>query len=168
LRASGGIQYWNYSFSAFQSNLTTWESWFACGNSSEAADLILDFISASGAKITTIKFEYVHVNGAVPSSSYQVKLSFDTPSGWVQLSSDSPSGYLYNGWYKLRIEKMVGNTLQYTLEQKGHGSVDIKTGQSLGAQILNLAHVKWYSTKEPVVCPIIFWDEHTVHLQRIV
>jgi uncharacterized repeat protein (TIGR01451 family) len=172
LRASGGTQYWNYSFSKFQSDVTSWESWFACGNSSEAADLILDLLSTTGAIITTLKFEYVYVSGTPLSSSYQVKLSFLTPSGWVRLSSDQPNGYLYNRlnnpWYKISIGKTEGNTLQYSLERKGHGVVDTQTGQSLNAQLSNLGRVRWYSTKEPVVCPIIFWDEHTVHLLRII
>lgn len=167
LRASGGTQYWNYSFAAFHSNLTAWESWFACGNSSEAADLNLVFTSASGAEITKIKFEHVYVSGVPLSSSYQVKLSYNTPSGWVQLSSGNPLGYLYNGWYKLRIEKTEGDTLSYTLERAGHGLMDAKTGQTLGSPLSSLAHIKWYSTKEPVVCPIFFWDEHTVDLLPI-
>jgi uncharacterized repeat protein (TIGR01451 family) len=167
LRASGGTQYWNYSFAAFHSNLTAWESWFACGNSSEAADLNLVFTSASGAVITKIKFEHVYVSDVPLSSSYQVKLSVNTPSGWEQLSSDNPLGYLYNGWYKLRIEKTEGDTLRYTLERAGHGVVDAKTGQVLGTPLVNLVHIKWYSTKEPVVCPIFFWDEHAVDLLPI-
>jgi uncharacterized repeat protein (TIGR01451 family) len=168
LRASAQTQYWNYSLLLFQSNLTSWESWFACGNSSEAADLIVDFFSASGAKITSLKFEYVHVSGVPLSCAYQVKLSFATPSGWVQLSSGCLNGYLFNGWYKITIGKVDGNTLRYTLERNGHGSVDSETGQSLNAQLANLAQVRWYSTKEPTVCPIIFWDEHTIHLLRII
>jgi len=167
LRASGGIQYWNYSFSVFNSNLTSWESWFACGNSSEPADLYMNFKTASGTEITQIKFEYMYVGGVMLSSSYQVKLSYRTPSGWVQLSSDYPNGYLYNGWYKLRIEKIEGNNLQYTLERAGRGPVDIKTGQVLVASLSSLAHIEWYSTREPVVCPIFFWDEHTVYLLPI-
>jgi hypothetical protein len=168
LRASGGTQYWNYTLSVFQSNLTSWESWFACGNSSEAADLIVDFFSASGAKITSLKFEYVYVSGVPLSSAYQVKLSFATPSGWKQLSSDHSNGYLYNGWYKVRIVKVDGTTMQYTLERNGYGNVGTETGQSLNAQLANLAQVRWYSTREPTVCPIIFWDEHTIHLLRII
>jgi hypothetical protein len=38
LRSTSTIQYWNYSFSMFNSEITSWETWFACGNSSEPAD----------------------------------------------------------------------------------------------------------------------------------
>ena len=42
--------------------------WFACGNSSEPADLYLNFTTASGNDITKIKFDYVFVDD-VPQSS---------------------------------------------------------------------------------------------------
>jgi uncharacterized repeat protein (TIGR01451 family) len=167
LRASGGIQYWNYSFAIFQCNPIAWECWFACGDSSEYADLNLTFKTSSGAEITKINFKYVHVDNAFFSSSYQIQLSYHTPTGWVQLFSTDPNGYLRNGWYKLRIEKAVDNTLTYSLEEKGRGVVDTSTDPVVSAPLSNLARVEWRSTQEPVVCPIFFWDEHTVELLPI-
>jgi uncharacterized repeat protein (TIGR01451 family) len=166
LRASGGTQYWNYSFTAFQSNPTAWESWFYCGDNSEYSDLNLTLRTASGAEITKINFKYMFVSGTPISSSYKVKLSYQTQSGWIQLSSDYPNGYLYNGWYKLRIATSGGNTLSYSLEEKS-GHVNTSTGQTIAAPFSNLARVEWQSTREPVVCPIFFWDEHTVDLTPI-
>jgi uncharacterized repeat protein (TIGR01451 family) len=167
LRSTSTIQYWNYSFSMFNSKITSWEVWFACGNSSEAADLILDFKTSSGNDITKIKFDYVYVSGALQSSCYQVKMSIKTPSGWVQLDSDYANGYLYNGWYKLRIEKNGDAAMNYSLSRSGGGVTDFVTGQGLGSSFSNLARVEWYSTYNPVVSPIIFWDEHTVSLISI-
>jgi uncharacterized repeat protein (TIGR01451 family) len=165
LRSLNPIQYWNYSFSSFNSHIISWEVWFACGNSSEAADLYLDFKTSSGGGITKIKFDYVHVDNTPISSAYQVKLSYNTPTGWVQLHSSHPNGYLYNGWYKLRIETNGGNTMNYSLIQKNVGITDFVACQpGLGSPFSNLTSVQWYSTRHPVVCPIVFFDEHTVSL----
>jgi uncharacterized repeat protein (TIGR01451 family) len=167
LRSTSTIQYWNYSFSMFNSEITSWETWFACGNSSEPADLCADFKTTSGNDITKIKFDYVYVSGALHSSCYQVKMSINTPSGWVQLHSDYANGYLYNGWYKLRIEKNGDAAMNYSLLRSGGGVTDFVTGQGLGSSFSNLARVEWYSTRNPVVSPIVFWDEHTVSLISI-
>jgi uncharacterized repeat protein (TIGR01451 family) len=167
LRSVTPKQYWNYSFSIFNSEITSWEAWFACGNSSEPADLCADFNTTSGNPITKIKLEYVYVAGALLSSCYQVKLYYKTPTGWVQLPSEYPNGYLYNGWYKLRIEKNGDAAMNYSLYRSGGGAIDPMTGLSLGPSFSNLARVEWYSTKNPVVSPIVFWDEHTVSLISI-
>jgi len=170
LRASGGIQYWNYSFSMFNSHIVSWEVWFACGNSSEAADLCLDFKTMSGSMIAKIKLDYVHVDNTSLSSAYQAKLSYDIPTGWVQLNSSHPHGYLYNGWwYKLRIEKNGDTAMNYSLSQSRKGVdaivTDFNIGQpGLGSPFSSLTRVEWYSTRNPVVCPIVFFDEHTISL----
>jgi uncharacterized repeat protein (TIGR01451 family) len=161
LRSDAPLQYWNYSFSMFNREIHTWEVWFACGNSSEAANLNLDFKTSNGNDITKIKFEYVYVSGALQSSCYQVKMSVKIPSGWIPLHS----GYLYNGWYKLRIEKNGDASMNYSLSGSGI-SVSVPI-QGLGSSFSNLARVEWYSTRDPVVSPIIFWDEHTVNLVSI-
>jgi uncharacterized repeat protein (TIGR01451 family) len=168
LRSTSPIQYWNYSFSMFNSEITSWETWFACGNSSESADLCADFKTTSGNDIAQIKLDYIYVDDAPHSSCYQVKMSIKTPSGWVQLHSDYANGYLYNGWYKLRIEKNGDAAMNYSLSRPGGvGMTDFVTGQGLGSSFSNLARVEWYSTRNPVVSPIVFWDEHTVSLVSI-
>lgn len=167
LRFGTPIQYWNYSFSVFNSKITSWETWFTCGNSSEPADLCADFKTTSGNDITKIKLDYVYVDDAPRSSCYQVKMSIKTPSGWVQLHSDYANGYLYNGWYKLRIEKNGDAAMNYSLSRSGVGMTDFVTGQGLGSSFSDLARVEWYSTRNPVVSPIVFWDEHTVSLISI-
>jgi uncharacterized repeat protein (TIGR01451 family) len=167
LRSVTPVQYWNYSFSIFNSEVTSWETWFTCGNSSEPADLCADFKTTIGNDITKIKLEYVAVDGAPLSSCYQVKLSYKTPTGWVQLHSDYTNGYLYNGWYKLRIEKNGEAAMNYSLSRSGVGVTDFMTGQGLGSSFSDLARVEWCSTKNPVVSPIVFWDEHTVSLISI-
>ena len=167
LRNSTGTQYWNYSLSAFNSELVSWEVWFACGNNSEAANLSLDFKNAGGSTLAQLKFEYVYVPSAPFTSCYAVKLSYKTPSTWVQLSSDYPNGYLYNGWYKLRIEKNGDTRANYSLSRAG-AVTDVDTNQLLGGSSLSdLAGVAWYSTREPVVCPLFFWDEHTIEMLPI-
>jgi uncharacterized repeat protein (TIGR01451 family) len=166
LRCTSTIQYWNYSFSLFNSEITAWESWFACGNGSEPADLYIVFKTASGMNITIVKLDYVYVSGAPLSACYQVKLSVKTPGGWMQVDSCYTNGYLYNGWYKLRIEKNGETAMNYSLSTAGLGT-DTFNAQSLGPSFSDLARVEWYSTYCPVVSPIVFWDEHTVSLVTI-
>jgi uncharacterized repeat protein (TIGR01451 family) len=166
LRALTPIQYWNYSFSIFNCELMSWEVYFACGNISEPADLYADFKTSNGNIITQIKLEYVHVNDVPLSSCYQVKLSYKAPAGWVQLSSDYTNGYLYNGWYKLRIERNGDTAMNYSLTRAGV-ETQFSTSPSLGPSFSDLSRVEWYSTQRPVVSPIIFWDEHTVSLISI-
>jgi uncharacterized repeat protein (TIGR01451 family) len=163
LRASSGVEYWNYSLSPFNSELVSWEVWFMCGNNSEGADLCLDFRNAGGSTIAQIKFDYVYVDSAPFTSCYAVQLSYKSPSSWVQLSSNYPNGYLYNGWYKLRIEKNGDTRANYSLSRAG-AVTDVDTNQLLGSSFSDLARVVWYSTREPVVCPIFFWDEHTIEM----
>lgn len=167
LRAVSGIQYWNYSFSTFNKQINTWEVWFTCGNSSEPADLYLNFKTTGGNDIAKIKLEYVFVPSVPLSCSYQVKMSVKTPTGWVQLSSDYENGHLYNGWYKLRIEKNGNSAMNYSLMRNGVGVTDLITCQGLGSPFSSLARVEWSSTQNPVVSPIVFWDEHTVSLISI-
>ena len=167
MRSVSPRQYWNYSFQLFNSEIETWEVWFACGNGSEPADLYLDFKTTSGNDITRIKLEYVFVANVALSSAYQVKMSVKTPSGWSQLDSDYTNGYLYNGWYHLRIQKNGVSMVNYTLTRKDGGVTDSLTCQTLGSPFSSLASVEWYSTKDPVVSPIIFWDEHSVILYSL-
>jgi uncharacterized repeat protein (TIGR01451 family) len=167
LRAVTPTQYWNYSFSIFNSEITSWEIWFACGNSSEQADLYAAFKTSSGQDIAQIRLEYVYTADVPHSSCYQVKLSYKTSSSWVQLQSDYPHGYLYNGWYKLRIEKNGDGAMNYTLTRSGAGVTDFATASTLGSSFSDLTSVEWYSTQNPVVSPIVFWDEHTVSLHSL-
>ncbi len=164
LRSVSGPQYWNYSFATFNRQINTWDVWFACGNGSEPADLSLNFTTTNGNDITKIKLEYVFVANVPISCSYQVKMSVKTSTGWVQLHSDYQNGYLYNGWYKLRIENYGDSAMNCSLMRNGVGITELITCQGLGSPFSSLARVEWCSTQNPVVSPIVFWDEHTVSL----
>ncbi|MBN1860517.1 MAG: choice-of-anchor L domain-containing protein [Candidatus Thermoplasmatota archaeon] len=164
LRNISGTQYWNYSLSIFNKQLNSWEVWFACGNGSEPADLYLSFKTVSGSEITKIKFEYSFVSNVALSSCYQIKMFVQIPTGWIQLRSDYQNGYLYNGWYKLRIEKNGESSMNYSLSRPSVGVTDEIICQSLGSSLSSLARVEWSSLLNPVVSPIIFWDDHTISL----
>ncbi len=169
LRACDSPQYWNYSLRVFNRNITYWEVRFACANLSEAADLIMIFKNTGGREIARLKFDYVEVGGALPSSNHSIKLYYLSPgtSSWVQISTIYLGGYLYNGWYRLRLEKNGINTITYKLY---HDIAHIEylmcnhTESGLSVPFSNLAQIVWSSTKNPVVCPIIFWDEHRIGL----
>jgi hypothetical protein len=88
----------------------------------------------------------------------------DRANGWIRLYSDYQGGYLFNNWYKLRIEKNDLGNIEYSLYRNGKGLVDFKTDEQLITPFSNFAKVKWSSTRNPVACPMFFSDEHTVGL----
>ena len=163
IRSDSGSQYWNYSFNPISSemNLTSWEIYFACGNNSETSDLILSFMSSSGNEILRLKFDFESVSPENITDSYAPCLYYLNKLGeWVKISTDYPGGYLYNGWYKLVISKN-GTKVEYDLYRKGV-MTDSKTDDYLNADLSSLSRIVWYSTKNPVVCPIFFFDEHAI------
>ncbi|UCD13301.1 MAG: DUF11 domain-containing protein, partial [Thermoplasmatales archaeon] len=168
IRASSGAHYWDYYLSQFNnSDLEWWEAWFACGNTSEESDLYLNFKNSNGNDIVKVKVEYVQ-EGIDHPSDYVAKLYYKSSGGWMQLNSDFSGGYLYNGWYKIRIEKYGESNINYSLYQAGKGLVDSQTGSILGPTFSDFAQIEWSSTKNPVVCPIFFWDEHEIGLNSII
>ena len=166
LRASSSPQYWNYSFSLFNSDTIWWEAWFACGNTSEVSDLYIDFKNNNEIDIVKLKFEYQKEGSNHPSDCVG-KLYYRSEGEWIQLKSDYPGGYLYNSWYKIRINKYGDNYINYSLYQPGNKLLDLQTGNILGPSFSNLSRIEWSSTKTPVVCPILFWDEHRIGLISI-
>lgn len=164
LRSSGSPQYWNYILSGFNKDIEWWEIWFACGNASEESDLYIDLKNSDSNDIAKIRFDYVHA-GTEPPMDWVLKLFYWSPvNGWVRLYTDFPGGYLYNDWYKLRMEKNGVNYINYSLDRAGEGLVDFKTDQQLASSFSDLASAEWSNTKNPVVCPMFFWDEHRIGL----
>ena len=164
IRSTGSPLYWNYILSELDSEAVWWEIWFACGNASEESSLSLDFKDENGNDVARIRFDYIH-SGTEPPMDWVIKLYYWSPvSGWVRLYSDFSGGYLYNNWYKLRIEKNGLSYINYSLYRADQGLVDFKTDQRLASYFSNLASIKWSNTKDPVVCPMFFWDEHRLGL----
>jgi hypothetical protein len=164
IRSSGDLHYWDYNLTNFNSEIEWWEIWFTCGNTSEAADLFLKFKDHNGFDIAKIKFEYMHMpEGADAPSDYVLNLYYSKPSGaWSPLYSEHEGGYLYNGWYKLRLEIDNTNYINYSLYQNNIGLVDSAQDSSLGSSFSQLTSIDWSSTKNPIACPIFFWDEHKI------
>ena len=164
LRSSGGIQYWNYSLSELESDLNWWEIWFACGDACEEYNLLLNFKNNNNEDIAKIKFEYVHEGENFPLDWVLKLYYYDSENGWNQLYSDYVGGYLHNDWYKLKIEKNGDDHIDYSLYRDDIGLVDFDTGAQLSASFSDFARVQWSSTKNPIVCPMFFWDDHIVGL----
>jgi len=91
---------------------------------------------------------------------------WDPTLEWCRLYSDFAGGYLRNSWYKLRIEENDENYIDYYLNRTGQGIVDFATSGQLNASFSDFARMEWSSTKDPdpVVCPMFFWDDHTIGL----
>lgn len=164
MRASGSPLYWNYSFDELDGDMIYWEAWFACGDASEQADLYMDFENNNGQDIAKLKLEYIEQEIDSPLNYYLALYYYVTGTGWVRLNSDFEGGYLHNGWYKIRIEKNGGNNINYILNRTGVGQVGYETALQLSAEFENFAQLRFESTKNPIVCPMIFWDEHTIGL----
>ena len=163
LRSSGSPQYWHYNLTNLESDIEWWEICFKCGNASEESDLCLDFKNSVGNDIAKIKFEYVQM-GTEPPTDWVLELNYWNPgSEWNCLCSDFSGGYLYNSWYKLRIENYP-SYIVYSLNRTGIGMIDSKTGNHLSAPFSDLANVEWINTKLPIVCPMFFWDDHRIGL----
>jgi len=164
IRSSGGTLYWNYSLSELDSDMIWWEVWFACGNSSEPSNLQLDFKNIYGSTIAIIKFEYIQAGIQSPTDWVLELYYWDPTTGWNRLYSDYTGGYLFNGWYKLRLERNGESFIDYSLNKSGIGMVDFKIGNQLGSPFENLARVEWTNSRNPIVCPMFFWDEHKLGL----
>ena len=163
LRCPGSYQYWNYSLSELESDIKWWEICFKCGNASEESNLYLDLKNDADSDIAKIKFEYVHMGTESPTDWVLELYYFNPDNGWNRLCSDFSGGYLYNSWYKLRIEKNDFGRMTYSLNRTGIGMVDSETGTLLNT-FSDLTSVKWSSTNIPIVCPMFFWDEHKLGL----
>ena len=167
VRESGSPQWWNYTLSELESDLDWWEAWFACGDASEEYDLYLDFQNSLNENIARIKFEYIRVGNELPTNWYLTLSFYDPEAGWTRLNTDYAGGYLRNDWYKLKIEKNEPSGINFYLNRSGYGNTASDTCVEMpGAAFSDFARLKWYSTKEPdpLICPMFFWDDHTIGL----
>jgi len=160
LRSSGRPQYWNYSLDVLECDIDWWEVWFACGNTSEASNLYLDFKNNNGENIARTKFEYAYDNGADPPMDWLLDIYCWNPTTeqWELLYLD------LSGWYRLKIGKNDPNYINYSLYRADGYQVGLKIYEQTNPSFSNLEYVEWYNTKNPIICPMFFWDEHTVGL----
>jgi uncharacterized repeat protein (TIGR01451 family) len=164
LRSTDSPLEWKYNLSVFEKNVEWWEIWFRCGNSSEAGDLYLTFTDGSNNLVAQIMFEYIS-GGSDPLTPYMPRLKFLSGSNnWWQLNTGYIGGYLFDGWYKLRIQQNGTNTIDYTLYDADKGITDYEHSLCFNTAFTNLKSIKWSSTQNPKVAPMIFWDEHEIGL----
>jgi len=163
IRSSSSPQYWNYTLSGLYCKIKWWETWFACGNSSESYNLILSFKNDIGETVAKVKFDSAQVGANQPMDWLLQLYYWDyDDQEWTILGD-----YLNNGWYKLRIEENDLGSLEYSLNKTGIGLVASGTSGQLDAPFSTLTSLKWESTKNPVACPLFFWDEHKIGLTII-
>jgi len=167
IRNNGSPQYWDYNISSLESSIKYWEIWFKCGNASEDSELSLDFKNSLGNNIAKIKFQYFQQGTQQPTDWVLAIYYWEPSTGWNRLYSDYTGGYLYNDWYKLRIEKNPNPIyVNYSLSRNNVGQVDFQTGINLGTSFSDLLRVEWSNSKNPIVCPMFFWDEHILGLTQ--
>jgi len=165
LRAMGGSFYWNYSLSQIY-NLSDyndtdwWEIWFKCESTSEDGDLYIEFENTNNEVIAKLKFEYCN-NGINPPMDWLLNLySYNFSGGQWELLTDD---YI-SGWYRLKIGKNSPQNVSYFLYNTVGSQIGNKIYEQASLPFSNLARVKWYSTMNPIVCPMFFWDEHILYL----
>ena len=172
LRSTGIPKYWYYYLYSLEGFFSFWEISFKCGNATEISDLYLNFTNSYGNVFARLKF--VYTNNGNPPLNYVLALYYWSPSSWswIQLATDT-NGYLYNNWYRLKIERIGEDNIRYYLYKQGVGLVDTRMDRALtpftltrseGSTFSNLAYIEWRTTKNSAVCPIFFWDDHIVGL----
>jgi uncharacterized repeat protein (TIGR01451 family) len=159
IRSTTEDLYWNYNLSILEQEIKSWEIWFKCGNASDDADLFLTFKNNAEQDIVQIKFNYVQ-NGSDNLTNWLAQMYYKTNTGWNRLYTGIAGYYLYNGWYKLKIENKDTNNIILYLYNSKNQLVHKVTTLNLNASFSNLEKIIWNSTKNPIQCPIFFWDEH--------
>jgi uncharacterized repeat protein (TIGR01451 family) len=154
MRADGEELYWTYK--NLNSSIFAWEVWFYCGQSTEDTDLILNFKNDTNsiAKIR-IKYDGASIDSPVGPS---IDIIYINGEQSTELGS-----YLSNGFYRLQIID-GGNDTQYYLysEEEGFNNMISIDGQSFSG----LDKLEWSSSKNAVVCPMLFWDDHIIELNE--
>lgn len=164
MRNTSGNMFWNYNLDTLESDITWWEVWFTCGNATENSDLYLVFKNTNDQDIAKIKFEYDQL-GSDHLTEWIVKMYYYSPDhGWLRINTRYLGGFLYNDWYKLRIEKHGTSYINYSLYNSNGELIEVKQARNLGTSFSNLEQIIWSSTKDPVVCPVFFWDENKIGL----
>jgi hypothetical protein len=165
LRQSDGAQYWNYNLSSLGADMIWWEIWFACGDTSEDYEFYLNLKNSNDQDIAKIRFDYI--NKTSKPMNWTLELFYWSPTnGWNRLSSDFKGGYLGNSWYRLRIEKNGATNINYSISRPIRENVDFAIDGQLAAPFSDFARVEWISTtnSDPAICPMFFWDEHSIGL----
>mgnify|MGYP000041244928 CR=1 FL=1 len=162
LRAVCGDHYWIYNPANLKATIKSWQIWFSIGNSSEESDLYLTFQDATNGTITRLNLTYHDVGTSQPTT-YLPSLSILSTEGYQPITSSHPGGYLQTGWYQITLELYNTYQLNVTLREPGIG-ITYNNTISLSRPFHTLEAIKWYSTEDPIICPMIFWDEHTIGL----
>jgi hypothetical protein len=163
IRASSPVQYWTYDLQQLENELNAWEAMFACENASEAYDLNLT-LKDGVLTIAKLKFQYFHHGDYLPTD-WLLRIYYYNPSGsWVRLSSGYFGDYFNKGWYKIRIEKVGENQLNYSIYQGADNLVDYEIANKLAGSLSDLEEITFTSTRDALNCPLFIWDEHRLEL----
>lgn len=162
LRAVTPTQYWNYDLLGLHAQVSSWEVMFACGNTSEPYRLFMDFKTRHNQTVARLKFDYTKEE----NSNYSVKLYYNASGNWKQIKSDNPAdnGFLYNDWYTLNITLESTGMITYQLHQKNQLFATKTDTAYSSTPFSQLSKIEWYTEDDPIVCPMLFFDEHILYL----
>ncbi|MDG6217870.1 MAG: choice-of-anchor L domain-containing protein [Candidatus Thermoplasmatota archaeon] len=158
IRADGSPLYWNYYLDSLLSDITAWEIWVYFGKTCEYSNVLLDFKNGDQSTIAMINLDYVEIGE--PPLSWIPRIDCWNGTEWLTL------GYgLDDGWYKLRIERNETN-IDYLLYESGQEDPSKESG-SFSQPFKDLSKIEWSSSYDAIVCPMFFWDDHTVYLEPL-
>jgi hypothetical protein len=157
MRNDGGKLYWNYNVT---SSIDSWEVWLYCGKSMEETDITLDFKNADKESIAKIIIEYEE-NGST-SAGYKPSMYCWDKSSPESLGELLGSDLL-DGFYRLQI---ISNTLTGESECYLYSDDEQECNNmvTLDQSFSGLNRIEWSSSKNAVVCPMFFWDDHIIEL----
>jgi len=152
MRHDGGRLLWNYNVSA---SIVSWEVWFYCGKSLEETDIQLDF-KDNDETIAKIMIKYK--NSGSNSEVFEPSIyCWDKSADELkQIGCD-----LSNGFYRLQIISEDENTQYYLYSDEEQ---EVNNMISIDQPFSGLEKIEWSSSKNAVVCPMFFWDDHIIEL----
>jgi uncharacterized repeat protein (TIGR01451 family) len=165
LRAVTPTQYWNYDFLGIHAQVSSWEVMFACGNTTEPYRLFMDFKTRHNQTVARLKFDYQSdiIDGII---DYFATISYMNNQGvWIQIKNNSDdNGFLYNDWYTLNITLEHTGMITYQLHRKDHLFATKTDIAYSSTPFSKLSKIEWYTEDDPIVCPMLFFDEHILYL----
>lgn len=161
IRADGSPLYWNYYLDNLSSDITAWEIWVYIGKTSEYSNVLLDFKNSEENTIAMIRLDYDEIG--TPPLRYLPRIDCWSGSKWVTLENE-----LDNGWYKLRLDRNEA-TIDYRLYELLNQEPKLLSNEtgSLNQPFKDLSKIEWSSSYDAIVCPMFFWNDHTVYLEPL-
>ena len=154
IRNDGGKLYWYYK--NLPSEISAWSTWFYSGKASEKTDLELNFKREDDSSLLKIRIEYKSYGIDQVTYTPEIQCWDENLNNWVILASD-----LTDGWFKIMIiQKDDAKSECYLISEQSQEFTPLLLDQPFNG----LSHIEWTSSRNAVVCPMFFWDDHLIEV----